>query len=67
MLDIQTGGDWLGAADSRQQTADSSWVAYLETEAMWSVKVSWSSIMTPRFLADNDKESILILMLWWMT
>src|SRR4029434_10851628 len=23
----------------------------LETEAMWAVKVSWSSIMTPRFLA----------------
>src|SRR4029434_2765270 len=26
----------------------------LETEAMWSVKVSWSSIMTPRFLAVLD-------------
>src|SRR4029434_5398853 len=43
----------------------------LETEAMWAVKVSWSSIMTPRFLAvldeTRDKESILILMLWWMT
>src|SRR4029434_5459877 len=42
----------------------------LETEAMWAVKVSWSSIMTPRFLAvldgTRDKESILILMLWWM-
>src|SRR4029434_804034 len=40
----------------------------LETEAMWAVKVSWSSIMTPRFLAvldgTRDKESILILMLW---
>src|SRR4029434_9675359 len=57
----------------------SSWVAYwvryglilrmlysakrhdLETEAMW----------TPRFLAvldgTRDKESVLILMLWWMT
>ena len=38
---------------------------------MWSVKVSWSSIMTPRFLAvldgARDKESVLILMLWWMT
>ena len=36
----------------------------------WSVKVSWSSIMTPRFLAvldgTRDKESILMLMLWWM-
>src|SRR4029434_1854738 len=43
----------------------------LETEAMWAVKVSWSSIMTPRFLAvldgTRDKESVLILMLWWMT
>src|SRR4029434_8864547 len=43
----------------------------LETEAMWAVKVSWSSIMTPRFLAvldgARDKESVLILMLWWMT
>src|SRR4029434_10619669 len=43
----------------------------LETEAMWAVKVSWSSIMTPRFLAvldgTRDKESILIFMLWWMT
>src|SRR4029434_4845891 len=43
----------------------------LETEAMWSVKVSWSSIMTPRFLAvldgARDKESVLMLMLWWMT
>ena len=43
----------------------------LETEAIWSVKVSWSSIMTPRFLAvldgARDKESVLILMLWWMT
>src|SRR4029434_6214391 len=43
----------------------------LETEAMWAVKVSWSSIMTPRLLAvldeTRDKESILILMLWWMT
>src|SRR4029434_7096326 len=43
----------------------------VETEAMWAVKVSWSSIMTPRFLAvldgTRDKESILILMLWWMT
>ena len=42
----------------------------LETEAMWAVKVSWSSIMTPRFLAvldgTRDKESILMLMLWWM-
>src|SRR4029434_1406891 len=42
----------------------------LETEAMWSVKVSWSSIMTPRFLVvldgTRDKESILMLMLWWM-
>src|SRR4029434_8320912 len=42
----------------------------LETEAMWFVKVSWSSIMTPRFLAvldgTRDKESILMLMLWWM-
>src|SRR4029434_4894048 len=42
-----------------------------ETEAMWAVKLSWSSIMTPRFLAvldeTRDKESILILMLWWMT
>src|SRR4029434_5773101 len=41
-----------------------------ETAAMWSVKVSWSSIMTPRFLAvldgTRDKESILMLMLWWM-
>src|SRR4029434_1038082 len=41
-----------------------------ETEAMWAVKVSWSSIMTPRFLAvvdgTRDKESILMLMLWWM-
>src|SRR4029434_7104796 len=40
----------------------------LETEAMWSVKVSWSSIMTPRFLAvldgTRDKESILMPM-WW--
>src|SRR4029434_10389516 len=26
----------------------------LETEAMWSVKVSWSSIMTPRFRAVLD-------------
>src|SRR4029434_5626069 len=38
-----------------------------ETEAMWSVNVSWSSIMTPRFLAvlegTRDKESILISML----
>src|SRR4029434_10280150 len=25
-----------------------------ETEAMWAVKVSWSSIMTPRFLAVLD-------------
>src|SRR4029434_6977900 len=43
----------------------------LETEAMWSVIVSWSSIMTPRFLAvldgTRDKESILMLMLWWMS
>src|SRR4029434_1268995 len=43
----------------------------LETDAMWSVKVSWSSIMTQRFLAvferTRDKESILILMLWWRT
>src|SRR4029434_7188125 len=43
----------------------------LETEAMWAVKVSWSLIMTPRFLAvldgTRDKESVLILMLWWMT
>src|SRR4029434_3574567 len=43
----------------------------LETEAMWAVKVSWSSIMTPRFLAvfdgARDKESVLMLMLWWMT
>src|SRR4029434_4935126 len=35
----------------------------LETEAMWSVKVSWSSIMTQRFLAvldgTRDKESVL--------
>src|SRR4029434_7482565 len=35
----------------------------LETEAMWAVKVSWSSIMTPRFLAvldgARDKESVL--------
>ena len=42
-----------------------------ETEAMWAVNVSWSSIMTQRFLAvlegTRDKESILILMLWWMT
>src|SRR4029434_6630265 len=41
-----------------------------ETEAMWAVNVSWSSIMTQRFLAvlegTRDKESILILMLWWM-
>src|SRR4029434_8494862 len=41
---------------------------HLEAEAMWAVKVSWSSIMTPRFLAaldgTRDKESILILMLW---
>src|SRR4029434_9614748 len=41
----------------------------LETEAMWSVKVSLSSIMTPRCLAvldgTRDKESILMLM-WWM-
>ena len=33
--------------------------------------VSWSSIMTQRFLAvldgTRDKESILILMLWWTT
>ena len=39
-----------------------------ETEAMWSVNVSWSSIMIPRFLAvlegTRDKESILIL--WWI-
>src|SRR4029434_4616307 len=38
----------------------------LETEAMWSVNVSWSSIMTPRLLAvlerAGDKESILISM-----
>ena len=37
----------------------------LETEPMWAVKVSWSSIMTLRFLAvldgTRDKESILIL------
>jgi len=43
----------------------------LETEVMWPVKVIWSSIMTPRFLAvlegTRDKESLLILMLWWMT
>src|SRR4029434_367708 len=43
----------------------------LETVAMWAMKVSWSSIMTPRFLAvldgARDKESVLILMLWWMT
>src|SRR4029434_3706259 len=43
----------------------------LETEAMWSVKVSWSSIMTPRFLGvldgTRDKESIWMLLLWWMT
>src|SRR4029434_4065714 len=42
----------------------------LETEAMWAVKASWSSIMTQRFLAvldgARDKESILILMLWWI-
>src|SRR4029434_8582007 len=42
----------------------------LETEAMGAVKVSWSSIMTPRFLGvldgTRDKESILMLMLWWM-
>src|SRR4029434_6021714 len=41
-----------------------------ETEAMWSVKVSWSSIKTQRFLAvlegTSDKASIMILMLWWM-
>src|SRR4029434_9087832 len=43
----------------------------LETEAMWAVKVRWSSIMTSRFLAvldgARDKESVLILMFWWMT
>src|SRR4029434_9892389 len=37
---------------------------YLETEAMWAMKVSWSSIMTPRFLAvldgARDKESVLM-------
>src|SRR4029434_5787309 len=40
----------------------------LETEEMWAVKVSWSSIMTLRFHAvldgARDKESVLILMLW---
>ena len=38
-----------------------------ETEAMWSVNVSWSLIMTPRFLAAlegaSDKESMLTSML----
>ena len=38
-----------------------------ETEAMWSVNVSWSLIMTPTFLAAlegaRDKDSILISML----
>src|SRR4029434_9483670 len=37
-----------------------------ETGAMWAVNVSWSSIMTPRFLAvlegTRDKESIFIWM-----
>ena len=55
-----------GAAGSRP----AHW-APRETEAMWAVKVSWASIMTQRFLAVLDgtrnKESILILMLWWMT
>src|SRR4029434_7063626 len=43
----------------------------LETEAMWAVKVSLSSIMIQRCLAvldgARDKESVLILMLWGMT
>src|SRR4029434_2475372 len=42
----------------------------LETEAMWSVKVRWTLIMTPRFLAvldgTRDNGATLIPMVRWM-
>src|SRR4029434_3151993 len=35
----------------------------LETEAMWTVKVSWSLIMTPRFLAVLDGTRVTLVLL----